>query len=217
MSTKVLICEDQGLFRDMLQVSLSHQPGVEVVGAVANGTDAISMTRELVPHVILMDIELGTEPNGIETGTLIKQENPSVGIVLLSIHKEREYLNAIPINESGGWSYLWKHSVSDLSTLTRAVEGTAAGLTVMDPSVVSALKPTPSTILDNLTARQLEVLQLMAQGYSNSGIAQNLVLEEKSVENYINVIYQQLQITHEDTIHSRVKAVLLYLANTQVK
>ena len=215
MTTKVLICEDNGLFRDMLQTSLSSQRELEIVAAVPDGDSAISIAKELKPHVVLMDIELGGEPNGIETGQLIKRENPAVGVVILSLHIDKEYLSSIPMDQVGGWSYLWKHSVSDLSALTRAVEGTAAGLTIMDPNVVRALRPNPTSILSTLSPRQLEVMELMAQGYSNRRTAEMLFLTEKSVENYVKVIYEKLLLSREDFVNPRVKAVLLYLENTQ--
>lgn len=215
MATRVMIVEDEGLFRDMLQVSLSSQPGMEVVGAFGDGTSAISTARDLAPDVILMDIELGNGPNGIEAGMRIKEENPKVGIVILSFHKEKEYIGSIPLERAGGWSYLMKRSVTDLAALTRAVEGAAAGLTVLDPALVRSLRPRPGTQLGALTSRQKEVLQFMAQGYSNAAIAQKLFIGEKSVENYINTIYQQLQITRNEPIHPRVKAVLLFIADSQ--
>ena len=95
--------------------------------------------------------------------------------------------------------------------LTRAIEGAAAGLNVVDPVIVQSLRPRSSSILASLSPRQLETLKLIAEGYSDTGIAQQLVLREKSVENYINTLYQQLQITRNDPIHRRVTATLIYL------
>ena len=215
MTTKVLICEDDGLFREMLHTSLANQPSMEVVGSVADGASVIKMARELKPQVVLVDIELQSEPNGIEAGQLIKEEDPSVGVVILSMHRDKDYLSTIPIDRVAGWSYLWKQSVNDVATLTRAVEGTAAGLTIMDPSVVRALRPKGSSIISTLSARQLEVLELLAQGYSNKRIAQELFLGEKSVENYVKVVYEKLHITREGSLNPRVQAVVLYLENTQ--
>lgn len=215
MSTSVLICEDDGLFREMLQTSLASQPSVEVLGAVPDGESVIRLARELKPQVVLVDIELQSEPNGIEAGQIIKEADPSIGIVVLSVHKDKEYINSIPMDQAVGWSYLWKNSVADLSALTRAVEGTAAGLTIMDPAVVRSLRPKEESVISTLSARQLEVLELMAQGYSNRRIAQQLFLGEKSVENYVKVVYEKLHITREDSLNPRVQAVVLYLGNTQ--
>ncbi len=212
---RVLIVEDQKLFRDLLYHSLSSQPGLEVLGTADNGETAIAMAQKLKPDVVIMDIELGKGPNGIEAGHLIKKENPGTGIVILSMHSEREYVNIIPLHESSGWSYLLKNSVYDLSALTRAIEGTAMGFVVMDPAIVSAMNPKRKSTLEDLTPREMEVLELIAQGYSNSGIAQKLVLSGKSVERHINSMYQKLHLNMGDNIHPRVKAVRKYLDSTQ--
>lgn len=215
MATRIMIVEDEALFREMLRISLSTQPQLEVIGSAANGAAAIKMAQELAPDVILMDIELGDGPSGIEAGIRIRAASPGVGIVLLSMHKDKEYLRSIPPEQAGGWSYLLKNSVADVATLTRAVEGAASGLVVLDPELVTALRPKPDTGLEGLTQRQRDVIELMAQGYGNGAIAGKLQLGEKSVENYINAIYQQLGITREEKMHPRVKAVLLYLEQSR--
>lgn len=119
---KVLIVEDEGLFRDMLKISLSSFPNLEVVDAVGSGEEALQVYQDLQPDVILMDIELGTEPNGIDTGRMIKKDNPKVGIVILSLHKDKEYISGLSREEVSGWSYLLKQSVGDTSALGRAIE-----------------------------------------------------------------------------------------------
>ncbi len=209
--TKIMIVEDEGLFRDMLRASLASQTGIEVVGDVADGEGAILMARDLEPDVIIMDMELAGEINGIEAGLRIKQENPGVGIVVLSLHGDKEYLASLPLSHAEGWSYLMKQTVSDLDALTRAIEGAAAGLMVLDPALVIGLRPKPKTRLEALTVRQREVIELMAQGFSNSAVAERLMLGVKSVENYINAIYQHLGIRQDEPIHPRVKAVLMFL------
>jgi DNA-binding NarL/FixJ family response regulator len=217
VAINVVIVEDEGLFRDMLSVSLDSHPRFEVIGSAGDGATAIQMARDLNPDVVIMDIELGSEPNGIEAGRRIKQENPRMGIVILSSHGDREYLRAIPLEHAQGWCYLLKQSVHDLESLTRALEGAASGLMVLDPLLVQALSPEPNNDREGLTTRRWEVLELIAQGYSNSAIAQKLVLTEKSVENYINAVYQQLQVSRSDRIHPRVKAVLIYLQHSLAK
>lgn len=211
MGIRLMVVEDEGLFRDMLRLSLGSQPNVEVVGTVGDGASAIKMARELSPDVVLMDIELGPGPNGVEAGLRIRQTNPRVGIVLLSMHREKEFLSAIPQERAGGWSYVLKQSIADLGALMRAVEGSAAGLMVLDPGLMAGLQPKPNSKLGSLTTRQREVMELMAQGYNNVAIAQHLHLEEKSVQNYVNGVYQHLDINSDETAHPRVKAVLLYL------
>ena len=209
-----MIVEDEILFRDMLRLSLDAQPGLEVVGTASEGATALQLARDLKPDVVLMDIELGDGPNGIETGIEIKKAVSSIGIVLLSTHKEKEYLTSVPLDQAEGWSYLLKQSVGDIDALTRAVEGAASGLVVLDPALVMNLRPKPNTSVGALTSRQGDVLRLMAQGFSNSAIAVELSLGRKSVENYINAIYQHLQISGSDPTHPRVKAVLMYMQDS---
>ncbi len=211
MGTRTLIVEDEGLMRDLLRSSLDQCSELDVVGCAADGPSGVKMANDLKAEVVLMDIELGSEPNGIEAGRSIRESNPDAGIVLLSSHKDRQYLNAVPLAEARGWSYLTKQSISNLNVLTRAIEGAAAGLNVVDPVIVQSLRPRSSSILASLSPRQLETLKLIAEGYNNTGIARQLVLREKSVENYINTLYQQLQITRTDPIHRRVTATLIYL------
>ncbi|HLF05284.1 MAG TPA: response regulator transcription factor [Dehalococcoidia bacterium] len=208
---KVMIVEDEGLLRDMLKISLNGIPNLEVVEAVGSGAAAVEAADRVEPDVVLMDIELGGEPNGIAAGRTIKKNHPDAGIVILSGHRERQYTNLITVDESAGWSYLLKNSVSDTGALARAIEGAASGLVVMDPAVVSSMKPRKGSVISGLTPRQQEVLQMMAQGYNNAAIADKLVLGTKSVENYINAIYQELNLNHNGPMHPRVQAVLSYI------
>ena len=211
---RILIVEDEGLFRDMLKISLGLLPNLEVVGAVSDGSAAVEAADRLLPDVVLMDIELGCDPNGIAAGRAIKEEHSGIGIIILSAHKEREYLNLMAAQEMSGWSYLLKQSVTDAEALVRAIQGAASGLVVMDPSVVDNMRPRQGSLTAGLTPRQQEVLAMMAQGFNNSAIAEQLVLGTKSVENYINAIYQELSLTHNSPLHPRVQAVLSYIRDS---
>jgi DNA-binding NarL/FixJ family response regulator len=212
---KVLILEDEGLFRDLLQTSLRTQQAIEVVGAVGSGEDAIREAARVRPDVIVADIELGPGLNGIEAAARVRANQPHVGVVLLSAHRDKQYIASLPAGEARGWSYLLKSSVGDTATLVRAIHGAAAGLVVLDPLLVNALRPRPRSAVDGLSERQRQVLALMAKGYSNSGIAQELVLTEKTVENYVGTIFQALGIDRDEPVHPRVKAILTFLEETQ--
>ena len=120
----------------------------------------------------------------------------------------------MPLEKSGGWAYLLKQRVPDIATIVRAIEGTKAGMLVLDPIILQDLKPKQGSPLSRLTPRHREVLELIAQGYNNSVIANKLALSVKSVETYINVIYQELALSHEPEIHARVKATLIYLSDS---
>jgi DNA-binding NarL/FixJ family response regulator len=213
--TKLIIVEDHPLFRELLNRTLSTEPELEVVGVAEDAETALRLARELEPDVILTDIELPGEMDGIEAALCIKRERPKTGIVILSVHTGPRYITSLPLEDSTGWAYLLKQTVPDLTTVVRAIEGSKAGMLVLDPAMVKYLRPREGSPLANLTSKQQEVLELMAQGYNNTAIADQLMLSEKSVETYINVIYRELGLTNEPDIHARVKATLFYLNNTQ--
>lgn len=213
--TKIVIVEDEALFRELLRRTLESEPGLKVVGEAEEGETAIRLVEELNPDVVLMDIELLGELDGIEAALQIKKTRPHIGIVILSVHKDRRYITSLPLEEIGGWAYLLKQTVPDLTTIIRAIEGSKAGMLVIDPAMVKSLRPKEDTVLGRLTARQREVLELIAQGYNNLAIAERLRISKKSVETYINTIYQELQLSDEPDIHARVKATLLYLEDSQ--
>ena len=215
MKTKLLIVEDEALFRELLKNALSAHPEYEVVGVTQDGETAIKLAKELIPDVVLMDIELAGKIDGIEAAIQIKKESPKTGIVILSSHSDRRYVTSLPLDSSRGWAYLLKKTVSDLESVVRAIEGTKAGMVVLDPAVVMGLRPRQGSNVARLTPRQQEVLELLAQGYSNASIARRLTLSEKSVETYINAIYQELHLSNEPDIHARVKATISYLHDSQ--
>jgi len=208
-ATKVVIVEDEPLFREMLRVQLSADPELEVIGETDNGEAAVEMARELTPEVMLMDIELGQGMTGIEAGYAIKSERPSTGIVLLSNHKAKQF-----IVTSGGWSYLIKRNVRDIDTVLRAVKGAAWGLLVIDPTLTDALRPKQGEALSTLEMIELKVLELLAQGYSNQAIARELVMEPTIVQRNLALIYAKLKIDMRGDVDPRVAAVRTYLEQT---
>ena len=210
---RILIVEDESLFGQMLKICLASFPNLEVVGIASSGHEAIEAADRLVPDVVLMDIELGSEPNGIAAGRIIKNLHRQIGMIVLSAHNEREYVDLLSDEEYASWSYLMKQSVSDTRALVRAIEGTASGFVVMDPGVYNT-RLRKDSVTANLTPRQLDVLVMMANGYNNSYIAEYLGLGTKSVENYINTIYRELHLTSNDSLHPRVQAVLTYIRDS---
>lgn len=213
--TRLVVVEDEALFRELLIRTLSVEPGIEVVGVAQDGETAVKIATEKRPNAILMDIELSGEMDGIEAALQIKKELPETGIVILSVHSDRRYVTSLPLDETKGWAYLLKHTVPDVATLVRAIEGSKMGMLVLDPMMVKNLRPKEGSKLEGLTPRQMEVMELIAQGYNNAAIAERLSLSEKSVETYINVIYQELHVSREAEIHSRVKATLIYLQESR--
>ena len=212
---KVLIVDDERFFAEMLKNTLSGESNIEVVGVAHDARTALQMDELLDPDAVLMDIELPGDMDGIEAAVQIKRAKPGTGIVILSAHNERRYVTSLPLENTSGWAYLLKQSVPDVSAVVRAIEGSINGMMVLDPAVVMNLQPRQGSAVSRLTKRQRQVLELIAQGYNNAAIAEELILTEKSVETYINAIYQELGVSREHGIHSRVTATLAYLDDSQ--
>lgn len=212
---RLLVVEDEPLFRDMLIRTLAGEPDLEVVGNANTGDAAVALAAQTEPDVVLMDIEMPGSMDGIDAGLEIKRNRPQTGIVLLSSHRDRRYFTSLPLEQQAGWSYLLKQSVADVSALVRAIQGSADGMIVLDPALVSGLRPKPDTSLSRLTPRQRDVLELIAQGYSNAGIAEQLSLTERSVETYVSILYQELGVSGERESSARVKATLIALEESQ--
>ena len=212
---RVMVVEDQSLFRNLLMLALAGDAGLDVVGSFADGESALAAAPALRPTIALLDLELAGTMNGIQLGLLLRKEMPGLGIVLLSNHRLPHLLASVPPDQIAGWSYLLKSSVSDIGSLTRAIQASAAGLVVLDPQLVKG-NPSGEGRVSALTERQQEILRLISQGLTNSAIARRLSLAEKSVENQINLIYQGLGIDREtSSLQPRVKAVLIFLEETQ--
>ncbi len=213
---KVVLVEDEGLFRDLLRIVLSESQRLEIVGSFGDAETALVEIPRLQADVAMLDIELGGSMTGIKLGLLLRRQLPELGIVLLSNHSDPQFLSSLPPDAIAGWSYLLKKSVRDVESLQRAIEGAAAHFVVLDPQLARGLHPRTGSLLAELTPRQREVLALLAEGYTNAAIARALGLAEKSVENQVSLLYQQLRIDREDSsLHPRVKAVLLYLRESQ--
>lgn len=208
----VAIVEDEGLFRSLLQVTLSTIGSYRIVGSFADARRALRDIPRLKPDVALLDIELGSGMSGIELGVALRRQMTQLGIVLLSNHCEPEFLAGVPVETVAGWSYLLKKSVEHVDTLARAIRGARDGLVVLDPQLITSIRTQENGPLSGLTPRQRQVLELMANGLTNGAIAERLSLSEKTIQNQINLIYDKLAIDRNDpAIQPRVKAVLTYL------
>ena len=178
-ATKVLIVEDQLFFQEMLERSLSTEAGIQVVGVTDDGELAVHLAEALEPDAVLMDIELQGEMDGIDAALNIKKHRPKTGIVILSAHRDRRFVSSLPIYENPGWAYLLKQTVHDVATVVRAIQGSMNGMIMIDPSVVAGLRPREGSVLEQLTNRQREVLELIAQGYNNAAIAERFEVDPK--------------------------------------
>ena len=207
---RILVMERDGLVRDMLRTVLRAEARIAVIGATGEAAEAIRLAAAERPDVALVGLDAAAEQDALAVAQAISNGREGPRIVFLGEQPDRRTLAALPAFRAAGWSYLLRQSVADVATLIRAIDGAAMGLVVLDPLVVESLGRR-ETRLSALTKRQLEVLSLMAKGYNNAAIARSLVLEEKSVENHINAIFGQLNLSRDNAAHPRVKAVLLYL------
>ena len=213
---RIILVEDDLLFRDLLKRACEQAGDVEVVGTFAAGEEAVSTLsarRDVEVDVAVLDIQLGGNVNGLQTAYQLRLVRPGLGVLLLSNHRVPAYLSALKAFDLRGVSYLLKRTVSDFDALHRAIIGTAEGSIVVDRSLVEGAV-SPEGRVGKLSARQQEILQLVAQGYSNSAIADLLNLSRRTVENHLLRTYRDLDISvSDDVLLPRVQAVLAYLAD----
>jgi len=214
--TRVLLVEDEPFFVELLKNTIQADPEFELIGSSADGETAVELARKTSPDVVIMDIELAGEMNGVAAGLKIKEHKPDTAIVLLSAHMERGYLTSLSSRYRSGWAYLLKQTLPDVDTLLRTIRQSVNGMVVLDPQLVQMLEPEPNSLLSRLTDRQLQLLRLMAQGYDNPAIAVELNLSQNTVETYANTIYQELGTSREPGVHSRVSATLIYLRESNL-
>jgi DNA-binding NarL/FixJ family response regulator len=207
---RVAVVEDQPLYRSMLVALLESQPDVRVLAVASGASEARAAVTPGLVDVAILDVELG-DGNGIGLGVSLRRADAALGIVLLSSHDVMSLLLDLPPDMTRGWSYLSKNSSTAISTLMHALRATAAGGTVLDPELVQKATPRSGSAISGLSPRQYQVLQLLAEGLSNSGIAERLELSTRSVENHLNAIYATLNIEANSTRNPRVAAVLQFI------
>ncbi|MEX2556773.1 MAG: response regulator transcription factor [Actinomycetota bacterium] len=219
MPLRVVIAEDNFLIREGVRELLATAPDVEVVASCGDLDSLLEAVEREKPDVVLTDIRMPpTETDeGIRAAEKLRNSNPDIGVVVLSQYDEPDYALALLERGARGRGYLLKQRVSDLDQLVAALREVARGGSVIDPKIVEGLVAARSKAdspLDQLTAREREVLSVMAQGKNNAAIAAALVLTERAIERHINSIFSKLGLTQEKDVHRRVKAVLLFLAQS---
>jgi DNA-binding NarL/FixJ family response regulator len=213
---RVILVEDEDLFRGMLADSIAKDPDFEVSGAYGSGDEALAQVFSTPPDVAVLDIVLGGGMNGVDLGIALRKRYPEIGIVLLSNHRNPSFLTALDPSYAVGWSYLCKRTVRDAETVRRTIQGTSLGLVVLDSELLAALRPRENSRISRLPPRRYELLQEIALGYTNAGIAARLGISVKTVENQINLLYRDLGIdTSDPTLQPRVQAVRLFLEETR--
>jgi DNA-binding NarL/FixJ family response regulator len=210
---RVVICEDLALLRDGLR-RLLEANGMEVVASVADGDRFVSAAFGHKPDVCVVDVRLPPtfRDEGLRAALAARERMPGLPVLILSQYVEQTYAAELLADGAGGVGYLLKDRVSEVDDFVAAVRRVAGGGTVLDPEVVAQiLARRRSTALDSLTAREREVLALMAEGRSNQAIAETLVVTPGAVEKHVSSIFGKLRLPAGVEDNRRVLAVLAYL------
>lgn len=216
---KVAVADDSALIREGLAAMLLGEPDVEFVGASGDGDELDELVRTALPDVVVTDLRMppsgGRE--GIRIAKRLRDSHPNVGVVVLSQYLEPDFAVELMSDGTSRRAYLLKDRIGDAAELLRAIRTVSAGGSVVDPAVVEALiegqQRRSSSALSELTAREREILALIAEGASNGAIAESLFLSKRGVEKHVNSIFAKLRLTDAENVSRRVKAALLFLAD----
>jgi DNA-binding NarL/FixJ family response regulator len=213
-AVRVLVGEDQPLVREGI-VRVLEVNGFQVVATAGNAPDLVRKAAVHRPDVVVTDIQMPPDStdDGLRAALEIRTADPNIGVLILSQFLEDSYAFDLVEGGAGGVGYLLKEKVGDLQTFTEAVRRVAAGGSALDPDVVERLigRSRRKGPLDRLTSRERQVLALIAQGRSNSGVAADLVVTVAAVERHVTSIFDKLGLHQAPDQHRRVLAVLSYL------
>ncbi|MCL6447132.1 MAG: response regulator transcription factor [Armatimonadetes bacterium] len=207
---KVIIADDHSLIREGLRRILSLAPNITIAGEAENGEQAVELARQTGADVVLMDVNM-PGMNGITACKLIREEMPGTKIIALTIHDQEEYL--FELIRAGVSAYLLKDVSPD--KLLETIFGVTRGESYLSPRLTARVFQEFNRLAGGqgsiLTRRELEILQLLAEGESNKSIAQKLLISEKTVKNHLTSIFQKLNVT------DRTQAVLYAIKNKLVR
>jgi DNA-binding NarL/FixJ family response regulator len=220
VTLRVALGDDSYLAREGISRALESDEGIEIVAACADVEELRAAVRETDPDVVLTDIRMPPThtDEGIRLAEELRETHPTIGVVVLSQYAEPLYAAKLLEHGSDGRAYLLKERVNDRAELSRALHEVAGGRSVIDPRIVETLlqarRRRDESGLETLTAREQEILALIAEGWSNDAIAARLVITKRAVERHINSIFWKLELGESADVSRRVKAALLYLAGT---
>jgi DNA-binding NarL/FixJ family response regulator len=213
---RIVIAEDSVLLRKGLELLLTDA-GHDVVTTVDTGPGLLDAVAAYEPDLAIVDVRMPPTftDEGVRAAVIIRAQNPSVQVLVLSQYVEERYAAELIADRSAGLGYLLKDRVADVDTFLAAVSEVGAGGTALDPEVVSQLiiRSRRTDGLDRLTERERVVLELIAEGRSNQSVAAHLVIGEGSVEKHISSIFTKLGLSSEESGNRRVLAVLRYLGS----
>jgi DNA-binding NarL/FixJ family response regulator len=215
---RVVIGEDDVLLREGM-VRLLTEAGFDVVAQTGDADDLMRRTLAHRPDVAVIDVQMPPrhEDDGLRAATALRERLPDMGVLVLSQFYEESYALDLIGDRAQGVGYLLKERVADVAAFVDSVQRVAAGGSAIDPEIVARMLGRRRTAgpLDELTPREREVLAAMAEGKSNRGIAEELVVSETAVEKHVTRIFNKLGIGPSSTEHRRVLAVLTYMRNAR--
>lgn len=212
---RVLYVEDDPVLRSLLGSLLDGQPGLEVVASVESADLALACARDASFDVALVDLALGSRSlNGIELALRLREQDPTIAVVILSQHLLPRVIDALPASERHAWSYLQKRGDLGGAELAKVIRATAEGKMVLDPAAFDG-RTVDTSVLTTLTARQRNVLALLATGRDAIGIADDLHLAHATVRRDISNAYKVLVPEAGPGDDLRITAVLEYLRITR--
>ncbi len=208
---RIVIAEDNALLREGI-VLLATTAGHEVVGVVATGPEIVPALLRHKPDIAVIDVRMppGFRDEGLRAAIEARAQLPDLPVLVLSQYVEQAYASELLAGGARGIGYLLKDRIGRVEEFLDALDRVAAGGTALDPEVVTQLLSRRDP-LDALTAREREVLELMAQGHDNTTIARLLVVTERAVAKHVGNIFRKLDLPPSDSGHRRVLAVLAYL------
>lgn len=212
---RIVIADDAVILREGL-VRILTELGIEVVGVAGDASELLRLVSAEKPDVAVVDIRMPPThtDEGLQASRTIRERWPGTGVIILSQHVRPAYVLELLRDGAEGIGYLLKERVSDLGELRASIERVAAGGTALDPSVVTQFVTRQSRSSDplaDLTARELDVLKLMAEGRSNKAIGERLWITQHTVEKHVKSIFAKLRLPPTEDDHRRVLAVVAYL------
>jgi DNA-binding NarL/FixJ family response regulator len=202
---RVLIVDDHPVFRFGLKAMLAGTPAIDVIGEASDGRAAVASAESLQPDVVVMDLHMG-DLSGVDATRLIVDTSPHIGVLVLTMFNDDESVFAAM--RAGARGYLLKDAAHD--EIVRAIRAVGTGQAIFGPTIATRLltffggsTPQPPVALPELTAREREILLLIARGQSNPAIARRLVISSKTVRNHVSNIFSKLQVA------DRAEAILL--------
>ena len=218
---RVALAEDNVLLREGVSRLVSAHPDFELAGTASDLPELLALIESAEPDVVITDIRMppNNTDEGIQLAVELRDRQPDVGVVVLSQYSDHAYALALFDRGSDRRAYLLKERVHNRVELTAAIHAVAEGGSMIDPKIVEKLVQARGLVenspLNDLTSREREVLTEIAQGKSNTAIAESLFLTKRAVEKHINAIFLKLGLADAEDVSKRVKAALMLLAETR--